>query len=134
MFWEGRTYVEIASELGYTNQQVMNVIHDPSSKEILAQLQDGAMDSMEEVHARLNEAAPRILNRKIQLAMSPDEQVANRACTDLLHMAGHMPVKRVRIEQETSIDEKYKGLTEDEIKAQVLNQLTGRGPDGKILN
>jgi hypothetical protein len=112
----------------------MNVLHDQSAQEILAQLQDGAMDSMEEVHRQLNDVAPRVLRKKINLALnSADEKVSNAACTDLLHMAGHMPVKRVRIEQPNDLDKKYEGLTEDEIKQKILDQLAGRGPDGKML-
>jgi predicted transcriptional regulator len=134
LFWSGQTLAEIASKVGYTPQQVMNVVHSDHAKDILQQLQSAAIDSMEEVQDRINEAAPELLNKKLQHALySSDEKVSNRACTELLHMAGHVPVQRVKIEREDAVSKKYEGLTEDELRNKLLDSIRDKGPDGRPL-
>jgi hypothetical protein len=136
MFADGFSYVEIASETGYSNQQVMNILQSGPAQEILSQLQETVLDSMAEVHQRLNDVAPRVLDKKIRHALQDaDMKVSNQACTDLLHMAGHMPVRQVRIEA-GKVNDKYAGMTEDEIRDKIIAELTqaSKGPDGSLLN
>jgi hypothetical protein len=135
LFVEGFQYTEIADQTGYTPQQVMNVIADPLSAEILSQLELDAKDSLTEVQDRLAEVAPQILQKKIQHALhSPDASVSSRACTELLHMAGHMPVQRHIVTPADETLKKYDGLTEDELRKQYLSSIAGTGPDGRPLN
>jgi hypothetical protein len=135
LFCGGASYVQIAQETSYTPQQVMNVIQSPDAQEIISQLNSDVVDSISEVQDRLTEIAPEVLNKKIQHALySPDAAVSSRACTDLLHMAGHMPVQRLRLERDQEIAKKYDGLTEDQLRQQILNSVTGKGPDGRPLN
>jgi predicted transcriptional regulator len=141
LFWAGHTYVEIADKTGYTSQQVMNVLHSEESQEILSQLQGNALDTADEVQSELALVAPAVLDKKIRLALSsPDDRVANSACTDLLHMAGHSPVKRVTIDRANENQKKYEGLSEEQLREKLLESfgqggVVGRdtGPDGNPL-
>lgn len=136
MFCDGLTYVEIGANTGYTPQQVMNVLASADAQEIISQLNDKLLDSAEEIQDRLNEVAPLVLNKKIQHALaSPDPAVSNRACTDLLNMAGHMPVQRISVQPADPLAKKYEGLSEAELRQKLLHPgAVGTGPDGKPLN
>jgi predicted transcriptional regulator len=146
LFWAGHTYVEIADKTGYSNQQVMNIIHNEESQEILSQLQGAALDTADEVQSELALIAPAVLDKKIRLALSSaDDRVANSACTDLLHMAGHSPVKRITVDRASEVQKKYEGLSEEQLREKLLESFSpkgagegrtsegGRGPDGNPL-
>jgi ribosomal protein S13 len=136
LFWEGRSYREIAEMLDYTSQQVMNVLHSEDAKNVLQQMQELQLDTMSEVATELQLMAPELIQRKKKIALySPDEHVANRAATDLLFMAGHTPVKRVQVQQ-TLTATKYDSMTEEQLREALLSDVNedGKGPDGRPLN
>jgi hypothetical protein len=139
MHWAGDSNVDIAAKLGYTEQMVSNVLNSPESKEILAELKGETLDTMAEVQQEIALAAPLAIKRKIDLMYSGDDRVANSAATDILHMNGHAPVKRVQIDRGTAIEKKYEALNEDELRHQLevelgLRVAPGTGPDGRPLN
>jgi len=137
LHWHGLSNLEIAAKLGYTPQEVSNILNAPEALAILGEMRNLAIDTMGEVAAELQAVAPIALSRKIDLLGSSDDRVANTAATDLLHMAGHAPVKRLQVSQPTSAELKYEGLNEAELREKLLEELGGRpglGPDGKRLN
>lgn len=139
LFWAGETYVDIAQKTGYTPQHVMNIVKSDEAQEILQQLQNTSLDSMDEIHEALNDAAPEILSEQIRLALrSPDERIRATVGRELLHMAGHAPVKRVTLDRASDVHKKYEGLTEEQLRDKLINELGGVGgsvgPDGRPLS
>lgn len=140
-FWRGEKIIDIARALGYTEVQVGNIVRSAESQEILQQLQDATLDSMEEVATELQLAAPLAVKKKIDLMSCGDSAVENRAATDVLHMAGHAPVRRVQVSRSESIAKRYEDKTEDELRAMLASELgltepppSPVGPDGRPLN
>lgn len=149
--WAGLSHDEIARKLNYSAQQVRNIINSDEVQEIIAQLREAALDSIDEVQQDLQLVAPLALQKKIELLDSPDQRVANRASTDLLYMAGHMPIKRYQLEKPSEVSRKYEGMTDEQIAQHLVLSLTqgealvqssggenssndNSGPDGKPLN
>lgn len=136
LFWHGQTYVEIAAQLGYTPQQVMNVLHTEDAREILAQLQGSALDSADEVQQEIALVMPAVVKRKIDIGLySQDERVANQALTDIMHMGGHSPVKRIQLDRTSEVQKKYADKTEEELRKMISDGLDDdTGPDGRPLS
>ena len=58
-----------------------------------------------------------LLGATVALVSSADDRIANAAASDILHMAGHAPTKRLQISQPSAIEQRYDGLTENELAA-----------------
>jgi hypothetical protein len=60
------------------------------------------------------------------------------AATDVLHMAGHAPVRHVKLERTSPTERKYADKSDDEITTLIENDLgiasLGNGPDGRPLS
>lgn len=141
LHWQGRDNSEIASALGFTPQQVSNVLNSPLARSLLDQLQNSTLDSMGEVNAELQLAAPIAAERLIHQLHSPNEVIANRAANQILDRAHGTPLKRVQVQATSQIDKRYEGKTEAEIRQAMLDELGSLGiieqqlgPDGKPLN
>lgn len=129
----GESNHDIAVKLGYTDQQVSNIINCPEVLEILAALKDESINTMSQVQAEAQMYAPEMLRRKIDYAMhGTDDRVRNLAQTEILNLAGHVPVRHISVENKNTVLEKYKDKTEDELRA-IVQGTTDRGPDGKLL-
>jgi predicted transcriptional regulator len=114
---------EIALALGITQCLVSNVLNSEQGLEVVEQLWSRKFDSMLEVGQQLQAVAPYIVQEKIKLALTArDERVKNTACTDILHMAGHVPVRRVEID-DLRPDSKFSGKSEEEMRAMILEEL-----------
>lgn len=131
---DGNTNVEIAAQTGYSVQQVSNVLNSPEVQAVLQQLQESMLDSMAEVAQEIQLAAPLAIKRKVDLLFSGDDRVASGAATDLLHMAGHAPVKRVQVTGATAVEKKYEGLSDADMKRKLLEELEGDLGDQRVLN
>jgi len=143
LYVRGYTFTEIAGLLNYSVQWVQEIIDSAQGQEMLKRVEEHTFDSMLEVQDEVQLVAPEALQRKIQFALSsPDENLANKACSELLAIAGHTPVKRVSVEQADPIHKKYEGRSEEDIRAAIEAGLLGetplegpkRGPDGGLLN
>lgn len=137
LYWRGETLRDIALATGYTEVNVGNIVRSDDAREILQQLTDATLDTMPEVVGEMQLAAPAIIRRKIAIALnSNDEAVANRAATEILHMAGHAPTKHIQVRVDP-IEKHYEDKTEDEIRQELLSAFglaNDKGPDGRPLN
>lgn len=130
----GDSNVDIGNKLGYTAQQVSNILNCPEVVEILQCLKDESINTMSQVQAEAQMYAPEMLRRKIDYAMhGTDDRVRNLAQTEVLNLAGHVPVRHISVENKNTILEKYKDKTEEELRAIVTGAVPDRGPDGKLL-
>lgn len=134
LHWAGESNIDIGAKIGYTEQQVSNIINSPEAKAILAELSANALDSMDEVAQELQLVAPIALKRKIDMLYCGDDRVADKAATDLLHMAGHAPTKRVQVTGQSVVEKEFEGLSPEEIRQKILNEVDGNGPDGRPLS
>jgi len=133
---EGKSNQEIAMLTDYTPQRVCDVLGSPEAQAIIQSLREDVLeDTSESVQRGLTEAAPGALGVLAKQIYSGDEKVAQSAAVHVLHMAGHAPVKRMRVEPSKQIERDYEKLSEDEIRAKLLRDLTSDfGPDGRPLN
>lgn len=130
----GDSNQDIANKLGYTAQQVSNILNSPDVLEILAALKEETINTMSQVQATAQLYAPEILRRKIDYALhGPDDRVRNNAQTELLHMAGHVPVRHIVVNDKNATLEKYKDKSDDELRALINGNEPGKGPDGRLL-
>jgi hypothetical protein len=130
----GESNADIGLRLGYTQQQVSNILNCPDVLEILNAIRDESLNTMSQVQVEAQLYAPEILRRKIDYAMhGQDDRVRNTAQTEILNLAGHVPVRHISVETKNSILEKYKDKTEEELRAMVTGITSDRGPDGKLL-
>jgi len=139
LYWMGETQVDIAARVGCSAGLVSNVINSDRGKEILSQLESKTFDSMLEVMNEAQAVAPEVIREKIQLALhSNDERIRTKNCTDLLNIAGHVPIHRVSIERPDPLEEKYKDKTADQLRQELLKlkdqAVPEKGPDGSLLN
>ncbi len=122
LYFAGMTQVDIARVTGYTPQHVGNIVNLPESEEILRELERKTIDTILDVQADAQAIAPVIFEEKIRLALhSADERVRNVACSDILAIAGHQPVKRVQVENiDRGAEDSYEGLSEEEMRAKLI--------------
>lgn len=132
----GETNYNIAAKMGYTAQQVSNILNSPEVLEILAALRNETIDTMGQVQAEAQLYAPEILRRKIEYALKGDDaRVRNTAQTEILQIAGHAPVRRISVEAKSQLEEKYANKTEAELRALIKGEPlpADKGPDGRLL-
>jgi hypothetical protein len=130
---QGDSNTDIATKLGYTPQQVSNILNSPDVVEILATLRDETINTMSQVQAEAQMYAPEILRRKIDYALhGSDDRVRNAAQTEILNIAGHVPVRHITVENKNQVLEKYKDKTDDELRS-IVGGSNGIGPDGRLL-
>ena len=124
MHWHGLSAGEIASAVRRTPQTVSNVINSDEGMEILAELGRRSLDTVMEVQAVAQAYAPSAIEQLVHLMFeSKDDRVRKTSCTDILAIAGHQPVKRIAIERPDPVSEKYREMTEDQIKEKLLAEL-----------
>lgn len=135
--WQGYTHAEIANFLGMSNAHVTLVLACDESQAMLAELRRHSINSMDEVQDEMQLVAPLAAREKIRLALEAnDERVRNIACSDILAIAGHSPVKRVSVERGDVEKEDISMLSEDEIRSRILADIVGpqAAPKGTLLN
>jgi hypothetical protein len=124
LYWSGRTQKEIAEITGFSPIHVGNIIGCDESQEILRELSQRTLDTVLDVQTEAQAYAPLCLGEKFNLALNAkDERVRNIACTDILAMAGHQPVRRISVEKPDTVVKHYEGLTDDEIRSRVFADL-----------
>jgi len=124
LHWRGLPHGEIALEVGVTTQTVSNVVTSESGQAVLEELARRTLDTALDVQTVAQAYAPGALEELVKLAFSSrDERVKKTACTDILAMAGHAPVRRVSIERPDPVDERFKGKSEVEMRAEILKRL-----------
>lgn len=130
----GESNTDIATKMGYTPQQVSNILNCPEVLEILQLLREETLNTMSQVQAEAQLYAPEMLRRKVDYALhGTDDRVRNLAQTEILNIAGHVPVRHISVENKNSVLEKYKDMTDDALRAIVNGSTPDRGPDGKLL-
>ena len=153
-WWLGQTKTEIESELGVSHTMVEHAINSDHGRAMLASLEGQTFDSLLEVQNLIQAHGVDLVRRKLDLALhSANPHVANRACSELLGIAGHTPTLRVSVTKGDSLLNEYRDKTELQVRQELINlkQLvnapnsqTGAaingdsdddsGPDGKPLN
>lgn len=130
----GESNQDIAIRLGYTAQQVSNILNSPEVLEIIEALKAETLNTISQVQVEAQLYAPEILRRKIDYALhGTDDRVRNNAQTEILNIAGHVPVRHITVESRSAIQEKYKDKTDDDLRAFVTGATSDKGPDGKLL-
>lgn len=120
----GMTHAEVAAIVGCSSGLVSQVVGSPLAQELLGTLQDKILDTTLDVQQTLQAAAPLVMQEKLRLALNArNESVRNSACTDIIHMAGHMPLRRMQIEQTVEQKDKFEGLSEEQIREQIYASL-----------
>ena len=135
--WLGYDNIEIAQRTGYPPDSIGKILNLPDSKAIFEELQAQVLDTTAEVAQELQLAAPLAAKRMTDLLVSGDDRVAFVAAKEILHMAGHAPIKRVAIAQATRIEKDYDGLNDQQIRQKLLEDLTADEngpPPGTIIN
>jgi hypothetical protein len=135
--WLGYDNTEIAQRTGFTPEQISKVLASPDSKAIFEELQAAVLDTTVEVSQELQLAAPLAAKRMTDLLVSGDDRVAFVAAKEILHMAGHTPVKRIAIAQVTRVEKTYEGLDEQQMRQKILEDLTeefNSPPPGTVIN
>ena len=140
LHWKGFTGTEIADVVGLSPGTVNAVIHSEAAEEILLGFKNSTLDSMRQVDSELQAMAPALLATKMDLALgSTDEKIRTTNCSDLLAMAGHTPVRRLRVEHTTPEHEEFSTLSEEQIREKLLQAArprpggNGRAPDGSAI-
>ena len=122
--WAGLDNLEIANRTGYSVQHVSNILTTPEAEEIRIELRKNTLDTMTDIQLEVQAIAPTILHEKIRLAINAnDERVRSTSCTDLLHMAGHSPVKRLQLEKIDKGDADLADKSEDELRSLVRDEM-----------
>lgn len=124
LHWHGLSHGEIAAELGVAAQTVSSLVCSEAGEAILSELAKRSLDTVADVQLVAQALAPAVMEEKARLALgAKDERVRNIACTDILNMAGHQPVRRVLVEKADSIDEAYRDKSVEELRQVVLEKL-----------
>lgn len=136
--WQGYEQQEIASFLGCSSGHVSQILACDEARAIMEGLRQHAISSMDEVQDEAQLVAPLVMREKIRLALdAQDERVRNIACTDILAIAGHTPVKKLQIERNDPKLDEIERKTPEELR-EGLRALIGlkdeKGADGKLLN
>lgn len=130
----GESNADIATKLHYTPQQVSNILNCSEVQEILQALREETINTMSQVQGIAQMVAPEMLRLKVDYALhGTDDRVRNLAQTEILNLAGHVPVRHITVENKNQILEKYKDMTDDALRAIVNGSTPDRGPDGKLL-
>ena len=138
--WLGYDNGEIAQRTGFTLEQISKILALPDSKAIFEELQAAVLDTTVEVAQALQLDAVLAEKRMADLMFSGDDRVAFLARKEVLHMAGHTPVKRVAIAQVTRVEKAYEGLDEQQMRKQIMEELEedfnapSLPPPGTVIN
>lgn len=123
LWLQGLNHTEIAGVTGYTPVHVGRIVASPYFQDILKEISEHTISTAFDVRADAQVVAPAVFNEKVRLALGAnDERVRNIACTDVLNMAGHMPVRRVEFDNVTKREDEYVGKTEEEIRAMIIGE------------
>ena len=126
LHWDGYTNKEISVLLNVSPATVSDVLNSGPAQEMMQKVVNGTIDTMMEIQAKAQAVAPLALEEKISLALEDkDPRIRSTNCKDLLEMAGHRPVERISIERPDPVGEKYKEKTEQEIREELLRELSG---------
>lgn len=109
-----------AQMVGYTTQQVSNVINGPDGQDIIAQVQAAQIETFSQVQAMAQLVVPEVLNEKIRLALSSaDERVRTINCQQILEMTGNAGTKKLQVEINEG-PKNYETTTEEDLKNEIL--------------
>lgn len=141
LFWQGESIADIAVATSYSAQQVSQIVNSEHAKQILDEMTADTLDTMAQVQTEAQLAAPILWDELYNLARNAgEERTRFNALRECLHIAGHVPARRISFERANSVDEKYKGFSEEELRQQLVGDIatdapptSGNGPDGKPL-
>ncbi len=124
LYWSGLAFAEVGEAVGLSAEHVRRVVESEPGQALLVELSARTLDTVLDVQTVAQAYAPMAIDEKLRLMLhGRDERVRNIAAGDILAIAGHQPVKRISIERPDPVNEKYKGLTDDELRAHVLAEL-----------
>ena len=132
LYWSGvpgqagpqATVTEIANYVGYSATHIQQILASDQAQEILQELHEKKLDTISDIEIAAQALAPEIFQEKVRLALrANDERVRNSACTDVLAIAGHQPVKRVSIERPDAVKERYGAMTDEELRKMIRDEL-----------
>jgi len=129
---QGFTRVEIAVQTGFPMTTVNSLLASPEATYIRKQLEARAIDTIQEVQADAQIAAPVMFKVMQDIALDDNEKGPTRlaAAKAVLEMAGHAPVKTVEIRRPNPLDSDYHNKTEDEIRKEIFEGLDDGSPRG----
>lgn len=124
------TVGEIAAFIGYSTTHVQMILASDQAQEILQELHEKKVDTISDVEVAAQAVAMPVFQEKVRLALQGnDERVRNSACTDVLAIAGHQPIKRVSIERPDAVRERYGALSDEELRKMIRDELGVAPPE-----
>ncbi len=121
LHFRGHTNQEICDMTGYVPSVVSQIVTSPLAIELMDQMKDRVFDTITDVQTTAQSFAPQAMENLMSLAMNAkNESVRKTANTDILAICGHTPINRTVIEDARAPKLPHDGLTEDEIRAQLL--------------
>ncbi len=120
LHWQGYSNTEIAQHLQLSETHVSVVINCDAAKQLLNELREHTIDGYAETQDDFQLVLPLIRREKIRLALeSGDERIRNMACSDILAIAGHSPVRRLEITR-GSAQQAIDKLTPEQLRDAIL--------------
>lgn len=150
----GESKTAIGMDLGISVNTIDKIIESDRGQQVFMSLEENTIDTMREVQATAQSVAMEAIHEKINIMRnSGNEQLRNRAATELLALAGHTPTQRVELTKKDAITDKYKDKSELDLRRELLSMLNNpntnststatppeaadsgdKGPDGGLLN
>src|SRR5215472_15463156 len=124
LHWNGYDNSEIAQFLGCSETHVSLVLNCDEAKRLLQQLREHTIDSFDDTQDDFQLVLPLVRREKIKLALeATDERVRNIACSDILAIAGHSPVRRLEVSRTDRKQSDPEKMTPDELRDAILNDI-----------
>ena len=130
--FRGESVQEIAVRYKLGIMDVRAVLVSEKGQAVRQLLEQNTLDTMADLQTQYQAAAPEAFGVLVQTMRSTNAKEARAAATEILHGAGHAPVKRVAIERKHPVVEKYKDKTPEQIRRELLelvDQVVPPAPD-----
>ena len=144
LHWQGYTNRDIAQFLSCSESYVSQIVNCDEAQVMLKELREHSISSYDEVQDEIQLMAPHAAREKIRLMLEANnESVRNVACSDILNMAGHSPVKRLLVERGhgSDVEKKIADMTPEELRRELFKGFPEqdvpsdkRGPNGELPN
>lgn len=124
MQFDGYSNRDIAASFGMTESAVSQILSSEPVQQYLELIKNHHIDTTMEVRAKVQSAAPLIMDQLIDTAINgSDERVKVNAGRAVLGIGGHVPIKRHEITHSDPISDKYDKLSKEEILQQIRDDI-----------
>ena len=123
MYWDGVSPSTIDNKLSKPSGWASKILSSPEASEIIERLKNATIDTMVEVQTKLQAAAPILLSKELDFALSGNGAAESRARQLLLEKAGHVATRQVEIRRPDHVEEEFRNKSEAQIKAEILESI-----------